>query len=91
MTEATRILLIDHYTQTPAEIAKNLEGLIELIGEREEEIYRCTCEDGDTPRGSWEWDTNAYNHHRDCPSGSAYHYEVLLRGLVRHFREEGGL
>lgn len=83
------IALIDFYKQSPAELASNLDGLLELLSENEDHVFRCTCEEGDVPRGSWEWDTNAYNHHRDCPSGSFYHYEVLLRGLARYFREEG--
>lgn len=82
------IALVDHYVRTPAEIVKDLDGLLDLLGENESHVFRCTCEEGDTPRGSWEYDTNAYNHHRDCPSGSAYHYEVLLRGLARYFRED---
>ena len=81
-----KIELIDNYADEPAKIAKDLEALAYLLGEREEEVYRCTCEDDpEHPRGSWEYDTNAYNHGRECPSGLAYHHQVLLLGLARYF------
>lgn len=82
------IELIDHYRHTPEEIARQLEELDIFLSERSEDVYRCTCEDGDTPRGSMDYEVNAYEHHPDCPSGSEYHYHVLLAGLVAHFRKE---
>lgn len=84
-----KIALIDHYTEEPAKLAKDLEALAVLLGERESEVFRCTCEDDpDHPRGVMEYDTNAYIHADDCPSGSAYHYHVLLLGLARYFRDD---
>lgn len=84
----SKIQLIDHYAEEPVKLAHDLESLATLLAEREEEVFRCTCDDDpEHPRGSWESDTNAYNHGRECPSGDAYHYHVLLLGLARHFRE----
>lgn len=84
-----KINLIDYYAEEPAKLAKDLEALVYLLGEREAEVFRCTCEDDpDRPRGTMEYDTNAYIHADDCPSGSFYHYQVLLLGLARHFRED---
>jgi hypothetical protein len=87
---ATKITLVDHYAHAPKEIAQHLDDLFALLGENEDHVFRCTCEEGDVPRGSMEWDTNAYNHHRDCPSGWFYHYQVLLLGLARYFKEDAG-
>ena len=81
------INLIDHYAATYAKLVEDLEALDVFLSENEENIFRCTCEDGDIPRGSWEYDTNAYNHADNCPSGSGYHYHVLLAGLARYFKE----
>lgn len=83
-----KINLIDHYAHTPAEIATNLDGLLELLGENEDHVFRCTCEEFDPPRGMYHYDDNSYSHHRDCPGGSFYHYQVLLAGLARYFRED---
>lgn len=82
-----KIQLIDGYSDEPAKLAKDLEALASLLGEREAEVYRCTCEDDEHPRGYMEYDTNAYIHHDDCPSGMVYHHRVLLLGLARHFGE----
>lgn len=84
----SNIALVDHYAQSPTEIAKNLDELLVILGENEDHIFRCTCEEHDPPRGSYCYDDNSYSHHRDCPSGGCYHYEVLLRGLARYFRED---
>ncbi len=83
-----KIELIDHYAEAPAKLAADLEKLAYLLGERESEVFRCTCEDDDEhPRGSVvESDTGAYSHSRECPSGDAYHYHVLLHGLARYFK-----
>ena len=84
-----KITLIDHYTETPEKLARNLDELDALLAEREAEVFRCTCEDDpEHPRGYMEYDTNAYIHADHCPSGAAYHYHVLLAGLARHFRED---
>lgn len=82
------IKMIDHYTTTPEKIVKDLEDLLVILGENEDHIFRCTCEEHDPPRGSYSYDDNSYDHHRDCLSGSAYHYDVLLRGLARYFNED---
>jgi hypothetical protein len=84
-----KIALIDHYAETPSKIAHDLDQLAVFLSENEETVFRCTCEDDDEhPRGYMEYDTNAYIHADDCPSGWPYHYQVLLRGLARHFRED---
>lgn len=86
-----KIKLIDYYDAEPAKLAHDLEALAYLLGEREAEVFRCTCDDDpERPRGYMEYDTNAYIHHDDCPSGAFYHYHVLLLGLARHFREDLG-
>ena len=82
------IALVDNYTQTPEKTATDLDDLLALLGENESHIFRCTCDEHDPPRGSMDYDVNAFEHHRDCPSGSFYHYEVLLRGLARFLRED---
>lgn len=85
-----KIALIDHYTMTPAELAKQLAKLDEFLIDRSTELYRCTCEDDDEhPRGYMEYDTNAYIHHDDCPSGMEYHWHVLLAGLAEYFGKAG--
>lgn len=84
----TQIELIDYHRMTPDQIAKALDSLDEMLGEYAAEVYRCTCEDGDTPRGSMDYEVNAYEHHRDCPSGSEYHYHVVLAGLAAYFRAQ---
>lgn len=83
-----KIAMVDYYSNTPEEIAKFCEGLLEILGEHEKEIFRCTCDDGDVPGGYTESDTNAFIHHSDCPEGNFYTYEVLLRGLARYFKED---
>lgn len=83
-----KIELIDHYRESAEDCAKVLEGLDNYLGEYEERIFPCTCEDGDVPRGSYEEDTGAYNHHQDCPQGTYYHYHVFLAGIARYLREE---
>lgn len=82
------IVLVDHYAESASDCAKVLEGLDAYLGEYEERIFPCTCEDGDVPRGSYESDTGAYNHHRNCPQGTYYHYHVFLAGVARYLREE---
>lgn len=87
-TPGRQIKLIDHYVESAEDCAKVLEGLNCYLGEYEERIFPCTCEDGDVPRGSYEYDTGAYNHHPDCPQGTYYHYRVFLEGIARFLREE---
>lgn len=87
-TTGPQIDLIDHYKESAEDCAKVLDGLDCYLGEYEERIFPCTCEDGDVPRGSYESDTGAYNHHPDCPQGTYYHYHVFLAGIARFLREE---
>lgn len=87
-TPGLQIKLIDNYVESAPDCATVLEGLDCYLAEYEERIFPCTCEDGDVPTGSWEYDTNAYNHHPDCPQGMYYHYHVFLAGIARYLREE---
>jgi hypothetical protein len=87
-TPGKQIKLIDHYMESAEDCAKVLEGLDNYLGEYEERIFPCTCEDGDEPKGSMDYEVNAYTHHRDCPQGTYYHYHVFLAGIARYLREE---
>lgn len=83
------IALIDGYTNDLANMIASLENLDYLLSERSEEVYRCTCnDDEENPKGVYEYDTNAFTHSNDCPSGWEYHYHVLLIGLAEYFKKE---
>lgn len=85
MTDPILIPLIDHYKVTPLELTKQLRRLDTFLADNAEKVYACTCEDYEPPRGSYEYDTDAYNHHEDCPCDSEYHWHVYLEGLAQYF------
>lgn len=92
-TPGTQIELIDpgnprgdRLFESLTDCARVLEGLDRYLGEYEEDIFPCKCEDGDERRGSWESDTGAYNHLQECMQGSYYHYHRFLAGVAQYLR-----
>jgi len=86
MANQTLQLVIDRY-DTPLQISKWLDELAEFLSEHNE-VYECNCEDDpENIRGSYEWDTNAYNHGDNCPTNFEDHYNIVLTMLAKAFKE----
>lgn len=83
---STKIPMTNGGSTSPLDLANDLEKLVEWLEERAEQIYACDCEDHEEPRGSYEWDTGAYNHGNNCPTWQEDHQSIILKSAAAFFR-----
>lgn len=71
----------------PLELANDLERMLEWLEERAEQIYTCNCEDdSENIKGSYEYDTGAYNHGDNCPTWQEGHQQIIIKSAANFFK-----
>jgi hypothetical protein len=69
-------------TDSAERVAADLLDIFDFIAEREETLFACDCEDGETPAGYMESDTGAYIHGPKCPTAMQSHVEIILASVI---------